>query len=423
MMSAAIHDPLYGTVHVDDIARRLVDTPAFQRLGRIRQLQMASIVYRSAVHTRFGHAVGAYHLAKRAIRRLAETGQLTGVTEDDIRLVPIAALVHDVGHHFGAHVLEEAGLQSVDHEQMADIWLKEGQIAEILNECGIPDAADRIAAIIRHEGTNPLREIVAGPCDVDKIDYIARDAYHCGLPLGFNRDELLDGFVLITNPSTGEKQIGLHESALAAFEQLLYSKFNLYRAVYFHPTVRSATVMTRELVLAALEAGLLELDELRIWTDEEIFILLGERVMRRRRSPEQREIVGRLIERIQARNLYEPVIRFPLSSAPDLSVARLREIEAELVRVLGLERGDVLIDIPHKPTMLSTDVLILREDGSIVNAGELGPDDGFALGPSAEAFYHASGRWGLYVSDASAVSRDVARDALLELIGETGGAR
>lgn len=417
MRVASINDPLYGTIHVDGIARELVDTAAFQRLGRIRQLQMASVVYRSAVHTRFEHAVGAFHLAKKAVRRLRDTGQLTGVTDEDAFLLTLAALVHDTGHFPGAHMAEEVGLADADHERAGEAWITEGEIAEILAGSGIRDAATRIAEIIRHEGSNPLRAIVAGSCDVDKIDYIARDAYHCGLDIGFNRDKLLDGYVLIENPATGEREVGIREAALAEFEKMLYAKFCLYRSVYFHPTVRSATVMMRELVVGALESGLIEMDELRMWTDEELFILLQSRVGRRRRNPDLREVVGRMIGRIQARQLYRPIVSFPLSSAPELSPAELRRAETYITEALGLDAGDALIDVPHKPSMLSTDVLVLRSDErTVVSAGDLGPDDGFALGPSAEAFYHASGRWALFVSDPSEVAPKRAAAALDEAL-------
>lgn len=416
-MASIIHDPLYGTVHVHGVARALVDTVAFQRLGRIRQLQLASVVYRSAVHTRFEHSIGAYHLAKRAVRWLRDTGQLAGVSEEDVQIVVLAALMHDIGHWPGGHMAEEAGLSGADHERAGEAWLTEGKVGEILEECGIPDAARRIAEIIRGEGDNPLRAIVAGSCDVDKIDYIARDAYHCGLPLGFNRDELLDGYVLLENPVTGTLEVGLREQALAAFEQLLYSKFNLYRGVYFHPTVRSATAMMRELVFRALDSGLIDLDELRMWTDEELFVLLQSRVLRRRKNPDQRESVGRLLERLQARELYRPVVSHPLSSAPNLSLAQLRSAEVVIAEALGLEPGEALLDVPRRPTMLSADILILRTNGLVVSASTLGPDDGFALGPSAEAFYHASGRWGLYVAEPSAISPEAAEAVVGDALG------
>lgn len=411
---ASIHDPLYGTVHAEGVARELMDTPEFQRLRRIRQLQLASVVYPSAVHTRFEHAMGAYHLAKKSLRRLRESGMLSAVDNDQQALIEWAALLHDTGHFPGAHMAEEVGYEEADHEAAGARWILEGEIGAILERTGIPHAAERIAQIIRHEGDNPLRGIVAGACDVDKIDYIARDGYHCGLPHSFNRDNLLDGYVLVRDPETGDLTVGLREKAVASFEQMLYSKFNLYRSVYFHPTVRSATVMMRALVIGALRAGLIDIDELRLWTDEELFILLQSRVMRRRRHPDERELVGRLVQRIQDRDLYRQALSLPLSSAPDLSPDGLHRAEAHVAEDLGLAAGEVLLDIPHKPTMLSLDILVRRSDGRVVRGEDLGPDDGFALGTATEAFYHSSGRWGLF----SAAPLDVDTDTLLRLVDD-----
>lgn len=396
--ATTIHIPLYGAVHIDGLAREVLDTPALQRLRRIQQLQVASMVYPSAVHTRFEHVVGAYHLAKQAVRRLAEGGELAGVGEDEVQLIVLAALLHDAGHGVASHSLEEVGLEEADHERAGERWIVEGEVGDILDRSGIPDAAHRIAQIIRQEGDNPLRGIVAGACDVDKIDYIARDAYHCDLPLGFNRDDLINAYTLVRDPESGALVVGLKESGLPAFEQMLYSKFNLYRSVYFHRTVRAATVMMRALVMLALESGLLELDELRQWTDQELFILLRSRIGRRRKDPSRREQVSRLLEGILYRRLYRPAVSWPLSSAPHLSPKELVEVETYLAARLGLEPGEALLDIPRRPTMLSTDILVRRRTGEVVNARHLAPDDGFAINLAAEAFYHASGRWSLYVA-------------------------
>lgn len=410
--AATIHIPLYGSVHVDGLARKVLDTPALQRLRRIQQLQVASIVYPSAVHTRFEHVVGAYHLAKKAVRRLAQDGELADIDAEEAELVVLAALLHDAGHGVASHSLEEIGLAEADHERAGERWIVDGEVGEILDRCGIPDAARRIAKIIRHEGNNPLRGIVAGACDVDKIDYIARDAHHCDLPLGFNRDDLINAYTIVRDPASGAPVVGLKESGLPAFEQLLYSKFNLYRSVYFHRTVRAATVMMRAMVILALESGLLEMEELRQWTDQEVFILLRSRIGRRRRDPSRREMVSRLIEGILYRKLYRPVVFFPLSSAPHLSAEALLEVESYLAARLGLEAGEVLLDIPRRPTMLSTDILVRRHSGEVVNARDLGPDDGFALNLAAEGFYLSSGRWSLY----AARPVDVPADALERLV-------
>src|SRR5437868_2758379 len=101
-----IRDPLYGPVAIDETARRLIDTGPFQRLRRIRQLSEAFAVYPSAVHTRFEHSLGVYHLTREIIRRLHERREIDGVSDGERLLTTYAALLHDLGHHLGAHLLE-----------------------------------------------------------------------------------------------------------------------------------------------------------------------------------------------------------------------------------------------------------------------------------------------------------------------------
>lgn len=403
-----IRDPLHGVIRLDNVAQRLIDTATFQRLRRIRQLGLASVVYPSAVHTRFEHALGVYRLARRVLGQLADRGELVDVSLEEQRAVVLAALLHDTSHYPAAHFLEEYGLEGACHEKAAEDHFFYGEIGEILDETGIEDIARQVSEIVQHDGQHPLGGIVSGACDVDKIDYIGRDAYHCGLPLAFDRDRLIDSMTVVRVPATGRLTLGIRERGLGPFEQMLYAKSTLYREVYFDPTVRAATVMMRRLVVEALDAGLVDFDELKLWTDEELFILLRSRVLRRRRNPEQREVVGRLSERIVNRSLYEPVLSTPLSSAPSLSAAELGVIERRITQELGVEQGAVLVDIPNRPGMLSTDLWVLRQNGDVQNARTLGPDDGFAMNEAAEALYNASGRFTIFAAREHRLSpRDV----------------
>lgn len=399
-----IHDPLYGAIGLTEIARKLIDTAGFQRLRRIKQLGMASWVYPSAVHTRFEHSLGVFHTARVAIDQLEERGELDGVTDEQKALVVLAALIHDTGHHPGAHLLEEYGYPGADHEEAGEKWFMGGEIGDILRTTGIPNAPERVARLVQGRSDNPLGGLITGACDVDKIDYIQRDAYHCGLPVMFERERLLYCLTMVENPDTGEPQVGLKEKGLVNFEQLLYAKFNLFRSVYFHRTVRSATVMMRELVIQALETGLLEAEELETWTDEELFILLRSRVAEAGNNGPRLQHISEMTDRILNRRLYKEAASLPLSSAPDITPEQVAEIEAHIAHEMNLSDREVLLDIPSKPTMLSTDILVQRKNGNVVNASQLGPDDGFALNQYAESFYHASGRWSLFTAERAELS-------------------
>lgn len=406
-----IRDPLYGPVTLDGTARRLVDSAPFQRLRRIRQLSEAHAVYPSAVHTRFEHSLGVYHLARSIIRRLSERGELSGVGGDDAELVGLAALLHDIGHHPGAHLLEEFGYPGISHEMAGAALFTTGEIGEVLSTSGIQQAGERVAELVQHEGVHPLGGIVSGPCDADKLDYLVRDAYHCGLPSGFDQSHLANALTLLRDPVTGSIEVGLDEGALVSFEQMLVSKNSLYRTVYFHPTVRCAMVMLRAIIVGALDARLLVLEELLRWTDEEVFTLLRVRVSATHRASAGVRYVEGMVNRLLARRLFVRAATLPLSAAPHLTPPDIAEIEARLERRLGLGPGEVLLDIPRKPEMLSTDILVRRGE-SIVRASALGPDDGFALNSAQPALYAASGKISVFTATAAHLTAEVLRGEL-----------
>src|SRR5678815_5813907 len=107
-----IRDPLWDNIRLDHAALAVLDSPPVQRLRYIRQLGHAFLVYPGATHTRFEHALGAYHLTCRALSSLADRGELDDVPEDERLAVRLAALLHDIGHYPFSHALEEAGFPS-----------------------------------------------------------------------------------------------------------------------------------------------------------------------------------------------------------------------------------------------------------------------------------------------------------------------
>jgi HD superfamily phosphohydrolase len=413
-----IRDPLYKTIPISGTALELIDTSVFQRLRRINQLGLAMVEYPSAVHSRFTHALGAYHLARRVLRTLEDRRELRGVSEQDREVVALAALLHDISHYPAAHFLEEYGLDGACHEEASETMLATAEIGEILARCGVPNAAARIAAVIQHKGVNPLTNIVSGACDVDKIDYIRRDAYFCGVDLTFDSHGLLEALTMVVNPETGRREVGLSDRAIPAFEQMLIAKANLYRSVFFHSTVRAATVMMRRLAIGALESQLVDLAELQQWTDDEFYLHTLSRVERRRRNQSERELVRRLVERLRDRQLYHSALTLPIDGVPKLPPAQLSVVEHRLAERLGVEQGEVLLDIPFRPGMLSTDLLIKRESGEVVHASTLTPDDGFALNVAADALYHSSGRIAVFTSTRMVVARDLLLDTIAGVVDE-----
>ena len=130
-MPVLIRDPLWNTVTLDDAAVSIVDSAAFQRLRYIRQLGLAHLVYPGATHTRFDHAIGVYHLAQRALRQLTLRGALGEIAEHEQRIIPYAALLHDIGHYPFSHALEELEQDRIPghHEALVGRFLNDAQVS------------------------------------------------------------------------------------------------------------------------------------------------------------------------------------------------------------------------------------------------------------------------------------------------------
>ena len=208
-------DPLWDNIRVDPLALRLIDTPAFQRLRYVRQLGLAYLVYPGATHSRFEHALGAYHLARRTLRLLEERGDLAGIGGEECAVVHAAALLHDVGHYPFSHALEEIG--ALHHEEVARSLITTGIAAETLRAGIAADAPERVHALIGGESTSPLQGLISGSLDLDKVEYLKRDALMCGVPYGeIDVDRLLHSLIVVEDPATGRQSVGVQQKGRSA---------------------------------------------------------------------------------------------------------------------------------------------------------------------------------------------------------------
>jgi HD superfamily phosphohydrolase len=228
-----IRDPLWNTIRLDETAVRIIDTAAFQRQRYIRQLGFAHLVYPGATHTRFDHAVGVYHLTVTALRLLRERGDVGEEIWQGSELVPYAALLHDIGHYAFSHALEEmgSGLLPGDHEAVSARFFSSPELTEALAPLG-QDAPQKIHALIQGHSDHPLRGLVSGSLDLDKMEYLRRDARFCGVPYGeVDVSRLLQGLVVLEDPETGLPEVGAQEKAVTALESLLLAKYQIFRHV------------------------------------------------------------------------------------------------------------------------------------------------------------------------------------------------
>jgi HD superfamily phosphohydrolase len=261
-----VRDPLWDNIRIDAAALDVLDTPAMQRLRYVRQLGHAFLVYPGATHTRFEHALGAYHLTRRALANLNERGELAQLDESQRMAARLAALTHDIGHYPFSHTLEEAGFPK--HEQLGVAKLGQGELAVLLQRLGGNELVSAIGLLITGQSHSPLKGLISGSLDLDKIDYLSRDARMCGVPYGaVDVDRLLASLALVET-DRGRLEVGVLEKGISAVESLLFAKYQMYRNVYWHHAVRSATCMFKRAVRAAECSGGLSRDTIAEATDD-----------------------------------------------------------------------------------------------------------------------------------------------------------
>ena len=405
MRFVTIRDPLWDTIRLDGTAVAIVDSPGFQRLRYIRQLGLAHLVYPGATHTRFDHAVGVHHLAKRALAVLRERGALDVLDERDCALIPFAALLHDIGHYPFSHALEELEAERIPghHEEVVGRFLAEPAVAAALATLGA-EAAPRIEALIRGQSDHPLQGLVSGSLDLDKIDYLKRDARFCGVPYGeVDVDRLLHGLVLLEDPETGRLEVGVQEKAVAALESLLFAKYQMFRNVYWHHAVRAGTVMYKRIVDDALAAALLAPGELIGQTDEGLLHVVSDRA-----AASSHESAGRVRARIadlwgrrlpkRAGELIAAELGDAVPGWLEAETPFKRRVEDALAHELGLEPGSVYIDFPAKSAMFALDMLVRRSSGVVQRLGPGGRTGLIGLPRIADELYRSARVLRVFVS-------------------------
>jgi uncharacterized protein len=380
-----IRDPIWNNIRVDTLALELVDTPVFQRLRYVRQLGLAYLVYPGATHTRFEHALGAYHLCRIAIGLLRDGAGAT-ISDEECTITTIAALLHDVGHYPFSHALEEIG--ATHHEEVATPLVTAGPVAAILRSRIGENAPEQIIALIRGQADTPLQGLVSGSLDLDKIEYLKRDAHMCGVAYGeIDVDRLINSMVLLGDPVTGLQTVGVAEKGLSALESLLFAKYQMYRNVYWHHAVRSATAMYKRIVEDAWTSGALKREQLTSFTDEGLLYFLADR------APSS------TLSALRSRHLFKRVVEWPASELEDdfgdwvgNDRARTRAAEDTLARMLGLRSGELLLDYPEKTQMLGLDIPVLRRDATVERLTDRGISGAINLPQLSEELYR-SARW------------------------------
>jgi HD superfamily phosphohydrolase len=340
-----ITDPVHRYISFSAVERDLIDTSVFQRLRRIRQLAGAHLVYPSAQHSRFEHSLGTMHVAGYAGESLLRKGFIDN--EDSIQQLRLAALLHDVGHGPFSHLFEEVleSKCSMTHEDMGKKVILESEIGDVLRGHGF-NPSDICRLSFGESKSSFLNEIIAGGLSADIMDYLPRDSLFTGAEYGkIDYHRLIASFEVV---ATGH--LAINKSALYSFESMLISRYEMFKAVYFHKTVRSAEVMLLHSLAQAdnyLHITKISLDKFLNLTDE----VTLEQIC----SIDKDENVAKLARDYRARKLlkcvYEKFLHKRDRLYNKMSISTLEELRLRICDVAGVHENTVFVDASRAPSM------------------------------------------------------------------------
>ncbi|MDR0444546.1 MAG: HD domain-containing protein [Treponema sp.] len=270
-----IRDVLWGHVYFTDELAELTASDPFMRLCRILQLGPVFLVYPGATHTRASHSIGVYHLGRRLLHNLAERGASDWLSPQGVKSFLCACLLHDLGHFPYTHSLKELPLKS--HESLSGAIILSEPMKTLVGNTGADP--EFCAAIVDKEmdasGTELLfyRKLLSGALDPDKLDYLNRDARYCGVPYGAQDVDFIHSRL---SPHK-ERGADIDSRLIPNVEAILFSKYLMYRTVYWHRQVRSATAMVKKTLINGLESGKISATDLYNLDDQGLFALLGEK--------------------------------------------------------------------------------------------------------------------------------------------------
>jgi len=344
-----IRDPLWNNIMISEGMKKIFSSSVMQKLNKIKQLGPTYLVYPGATHTRLSHSIGVFHIAKRILRQLLLSPLCPGISLDGALAFLCAALLHDLGHFPYAHSLKELPL--IDHEALTGkLVLSQPLYSEIKENLKIDPSfvAVIVDKNIKENITDEViffRNLLSGVLDPDKLDYLNRDAYFCGVPYGIQDIDFIISSILPHK----EKGIAVYEQGLPAIENILFSKYLMYRAVYWHKTVRSATAMAKKALYMGLRDNKINQDELYNLDDESLFSNYKESTYK----------PFSLLKNISERKLYKMVLEIPFCNDNKnhinlTSLDKRHEKENEILSFIKkkyfpyCEEESVIIDIPEK---------------------------------------------------------------------------
>ncbi len=350
-----INDPIHGFIGLTDIEAKIINSLPYQRLRRIKQLSGGHFVYPTAEHTRFGHCIGVMYLAGLSGKRLLNR---MGLGDKKLQEIRIAGLLHDIGHGPFSHVFEEVLIEKrgMNHEDVTEWIILKSELGDMLESEGI--SKKRIGDLVRGRQKTKkdsiIAGIVAGQIDSDKMDYLIRDSFYCGVNYGLvDIHRLIDSIEI-----SKDYQMQFDIAARGALESFLVARYEMFLNVYYHKTVRSVEVMLIKLINAADNTL-----QLTSFSSPEEFIELDDMsLISRIRSidpseSEDAKEAARMVNLLDSRILYKSAFEKVLHTqdrfvSKILTKSKVREsIQEEIASIAGVEKDEVIVDVPTLPSV------------------------------------------------------------------------
>lgn len=341
-----IKDPVYGYVYITEAEKEIIDSFPVQRLRRIRQLAGTEFVYPGANHTRFEHSVGVMHLAGL----LSENPNLSQVlSEDEVQIIRIAALLHDVGHGPFSHVFEHILTKFLNktHENMTTWIIQKSELRDVINKLGYsPNMIGKLAVGLLHKPSRAyMDQIIRSAVDVDKLDFVVRDTYHTGAQYGY-----VDIFRLIHMLDILNENLAIDLGALSALESFILARIESFRSIYFHRVGRAVQIM---LAMAMEEAK----DELGLtdFKSPEQYLVLNDYTMwtMLKECKKSKAIIENLERRRLLKCVYDQTFYMKDKTVSSIfGVEEIRnQIRDQIASEAEVEPRSVVIDVPTLPSV------------------------------------------------------------------------
>lgn len=294
-----IRDPLHGVIFISPHERHIIDSQVFQRLRNIKQVGFADFAFPGATHTRYAHSLGAMHFASQIFDRIFSESSLSVLEHKRFRqLVRLAALLHDLGHpplsHTTEMIMPTLGELSGDfresrqanHEDYTLLLIRESELGALINTyfSDLELSAEHVARLIQKDFKDSyfyvnnidygpvLSQIISSEIDADRMDYLLRDSFFCGVNYGkFDSHWLIENLISVIQD--GSAYLGLRARAIFAFEDFLLSRYHMFVSVYLHHTPVIMEKMLerffidcpKDFTLPARPEAYIALDDIDLW--------------------------------------------------------------------------------------------------------------------------------------------------------------